>query len=203
MCWDGVCSRPPASGFLAVRLSAGPFALPAQATLWGGVPFKEAPVSPLATQVWSTGTTHLCLTALRDRAVLAQRSPDYLDRSSRFPKHLKVQGNPPPRSPSHSPGGEGEATVCLPPRKGRALGMWEHSLQPTLSLQRNPLTCPSEAGSGEGLVLTDGVSLSLSLTCMGSRHPTWRGGFSPFEASAETSKSQEKSPLTSSFMPFL
>lgn len=91
---------------------------PRQPSGVGSLSRRLQPVSPLVTQVWSTGTTHLCLTALRDRAVLAQRSPDYLDRSSRFPKHLKVQGNPPRRSPSHSPGGEGEATVCPPPRKG-------------------------------------------------------------------------------------
>ena len=71
--------------------------------------------------------------------------------------------------------------------------MCRSSLQPTLSLQGNPLTCPSEAGSGEGLKLTEEVSPSLSLTYVGSWHRTWRRGFYDFEASAETSVSQVKS----------
>lgn len=203
MCWDGVCSRPPASGFLAVRLPAGPFALPAQATLWGGVPFKEAPAS-LPTS--DPGLVHGNHTPLphcpQGQGSVGPAQSRLLGPVLTFPQTLKgARKPPPPEAPLTHLEERGRQLSALP--HGRALGMWEHSLQPTLSLQGNPLTCPSEAGSGEGLVLTDGVSLSLSLTCMGSQHPTWRGGFSPFEASAETSKSQEKSPLTSSFMPFL
>ena len=57
-----------------------------------------------------------------------------------------------------------------------------------------PLTCPSEAGSGEGLKLTEEVSPSPSVTYVGSWHLTWRRCFFDFEASAETSMSQGKTP---------
>lgn len=82
----------------------------------------------------------------------------------------------------------------FPLPNGRATGIYGPSLQPTLSLQRNPLTCPLEARSGEGLKLTEEVSPSPSLTYVGSWHLTWKRGFSDFEASAETSVSQGKSP---------
>lgn len=120
MCWDGVCSRPPASGFLAVRLPAGPFALPAQATLWGGVPFKEAPAS-LPTS--DPGLVHGNHTPLphcpQGQGSVGPAQSRLLGPVLTFPQTLKGARKPaPPRSPSHSPGGEGEATVCPPPQKG-------------------------------------------------------------------------------------
>lgn len=106
---------------------------PRQPSGVGSLSRRLQPVSPLVTQVWSTGTTHLCLTALRDRAVLAQRSPDYLDRSSRFPKHLKVQGNPPPQKPLSLTWRRGGGN-CLPsPTEGHWGCGNTASSQPSLS----------------------------------------------------------------------